>query len=166
MIWMEVIVDSFNKLLQAKMLWSPRSIPYMCVATVMEMWWNFWNFWNFKNFWNLWKSHGIWTKIDQGHGKVMEFWNKAKKSWKSRGIWPLGPTFCKLALLHGDFSKPELLGFQSWNFVIWSWKSHWKVMEFCWWDFVATLKEPQPNRKWKFYVDFMNLTCDLLSELH
>ncbi len=40
------------------------------VATVME---KSWNFWNFEIFWNFWKSHGIWTKIANGHGKVMEF---------------------------------------------------------------------------------------------
>ncbi len=37
------------------------------VATVME------KSWNFEIFWNFWKSHGISPKIDEGHGKVMEF---------------------------------------------------------------------------------------------
>ncbi len=40
------------------------------VATVME---KSWNFWNFEIFWTFWKSHGISPKIDEGHGKVMEF---------------------------------------------------------------------------------------------
>ena len=46
------------------------------VATVMGQ------SWNFEIFWNFWKSHGIWTKIEEGHGKVMEFLNWSKKSWK------------------------------------------------------------------------------------
>ncbi len=39
--------------------------------------------WNFPIFW---KSHGILTKIGQGHGKVMDFLNWSKKSWKNLGI--------------------------------------------------------------------------------
>ena len=132
-----------------------------------------WIFWNFRNFW---KSRGIWTKVGHGHGKVMEFVNKDKKSWKSHGIWPIGPTFYKSAPLRGnllilsclyvdflffyaatfyiwlahhrgptkcryyhDVCKAFVLIFWSWNFVIRSWKSHGKVMEFCPGNFVATL---------------------------
>ncbi len=40
------------------------------VAAVME---KPWNFWHFEIFWNLWKSHGISPRIDEGHGKVLEF---------------------------------------------------------------------------------------------
>ncbi len=40
-----------------------------------------WNFWNFEIFWNSWKSHGISPKTDEGHGKVIEFWNYDEKSW-------------------------------------------------------------------------------------
>ncbi len=42
-----------------------------------------WIFWNFEIFW---KSHGILTKNGQGLGKVMEFLNWNKKSWKNHGI--------------------------------------------------------------------------------
>ncbi len=45
-----------------------------------------WIFWNFEIFWNFWKSHGILTKNKQGHGKVIEFLNWGKKSWKNHGI--------------------------------------------------------------------------------
>ncbi len=70
-----------------------------------------WNFWNFEIFLNFWKSHGISPKIDKGHGKVMEF---------------------KIQLMCMSIKR-------SWNFVIQSWKSHGKVMEFCRDNFVATL---------------------------
>ncbi len=33
-----------------------------------------------------WLSRGILTKIGKGHGKVLEFGNWNKKSWKSPGI--------------------------------------------------------------------------------
>ncbi len=90
---------------------------YDRVATVME---KSWNFWNFEIFWNFWKSHGISPKTDEGHGKVMEFLNYGKKSWKTVRI-------------NGRPLK------RSWNFVIRSWKSHGTVMEFCRDNFVATL---------------------------
>ncbi len=72
----------------------------------------------------------------------MEFWNKDKKSWKSHGNWPIGPTFCKLAKLCYDWSKPELvMEFchwvmeKSWNFVMKiSWqpcKIHFLYMYIC-----------------------------------
>ncbi len=53
------------------------------VATVME---KSWMFWNFEIFWNFWKSHGIFIKNGQGNGKVLEFLNWSKKSWKTHGI--------------------------------------------------------------------------------
>ncbi len=43
--------------------------------------------WNSLNFENFWKSHeNFKTKIGEGHGKVMEFLNWSKKSWKNHGI--------------------------------------------------------------------------------
>ncbi len=89
------------------------------VATVRAVMEKSWNFWNFEIFWNFWKSHGISPKIDEGHGKVMEFWNYGKKSWdlhiyKSSPIpGKKNPTnrFCPHSLW-------------SWNFVVRSWKSH------------------------------------------
>ncbi len=44
-------------------------------------------------FLEFWKSHGILAKIWTGHGKVIEFLNRNKKSWKSHGNWKMNPWF-------------------------------------------------------------------------
>ncbi len=69
--------------------------------------------WNFEIFWNFWKSHVILTKIAKGHGKVMEFLNWSRKSWKSHS---------------GIFSRLSVENIYG------------KVREFCREDFVATLE--------------------------
>ncbi len=82
------------------------------VATVME------KSWNFEIFWNFWKSHGISPKIDEGHGKVMEFDNRVLRVYKSpllRGKRFNQPVLCSLCtvmeLCHMAMEK-------SWNFVM------------------------------------------------
>ncbi len=129
------------------------------VATVME---KSWNFWNFEIFWNFWKSHGILTKNGQGHGKVIEFLNLSKKSWKNHGILQTNFLFSWIGAATRQLFKIQLTCMsikRSWNFVIWSLKIHGKVMEFCRDNFVATLESNcsvhllvqcilSPIRKW------------------
>ena len=72
------------------------------VATVME---KSWIFWNFEIFWNFWKSHGILTKNGQGHGKVMDFLNCSKKSWKIMEFYKQILNSHELVPLCGSFSR-------------------------------------------------------------
>ncbi len=71
---MSACIENNLILSELYIFWSHR------VAMVMEKPWIFWNFEIF------WKRHGILTKNGQGHGKVMEFLNWSKKSWKNHGI--------------------------------------------------------------------------------
>ena len=100
------------------------------VATVIE---KSWVFWNFEIFWNFWKSYGILTKNGQGHGKVMEFLNLSKKSWKNHGI-------LQKILGHDSHESAPLCG-------------HWKVMEKSW-NFVGTISwQPWYNKTLHNYND-------------
>ena len=93
--------------------------------------------WNFYKKWTgSWKSHGIF-KFEQ---KVMEkSWNFANKFF----------VLMKRRRHAAAFQNPMTCMSikRSWNFVIRSWKSLGKVMEFCRDDCVATLCEWDPRLK-------------------